>query len=112
LLKNLGWARFLQGDLSDAEEKLQQAIELQKTAKLNEKNDNPNSKTAIPIASPACLLAQVKTAQKDTTAALKFWEACNADANPYIPEEDRWSITARKLLKEQDQKNETKKSSK
>ena len=112
LLKNLGWARFLQGDLSDAEEKLQQAIELQKSAKLIEKNANPKSESAIPIASPACLLAQVKTAQKDTPAALKFWEACNADANPYIPEEDRWSITARKLLKEQDQKNETKKSSK
>ena len=112
LLKNLGWARFLQGDLGDAEEKLQQAIALQKTSKLTEKNDNPKSETAIPIASPACLLAQVKTAQKDTPAALKFWETCNADANPYIPEEDRWSITARKQLKEQDLKNATKKSSK
>ena len=106
LLKNLGWARFLQGDLSEAEEKLEQAIALQKTAKLAEKNDNLKSA----IASPACLLAQVKTAQKDIPTALKFWETCNADANPYIPEEDRWSITARKQLKEQDQKNATKKS--
>jgi tetratricopeptide (TPR) repeat protein len=112
LLKNLGWARFLQGDLSEAEEKLQQAISLQKTAKLTEKNENPDNRTAIPIASPACLLAQVKTAQKEIPAALKFWEICNTYANPYIPEEDRWSITARKLLKQQDQKNETKKPSK
>ena len=112
MLKNLGWARFLQGDLSEAEEKLEQAIALQKTAKLAEKNDNPKSKTAIPIASPACLLAQVKTAQKDTPTALKFWEICNRDHNPYISEEDRWSITARKLLNQQDQKNKTKKTSK
>lgn len=106
LLKNLGWARLQQGNYGDAETKLQAAIQLQTTAKLAEKNADPTSETAFPIASPHCLLAQVKTAQGDKTAALTAWETCNAEVNLFIPEEDEWAITARKLLKQQDQKLE------
>ena len=106
LLKNLGWARLQQGDYSAAADKLQAAIKLQATAGLAPKNADPSSDTALPIASPHCLLAQVKTAQGDKTAALTDWETCNAEANPYIPEEDEWAITARKLLKANDQKLE------
>jgi tetratricopeptide (TPR) repeat protein len=106
LLKNLGWARLQQGDYSEAEEKLQAAIKLQTTVHLAQTNANPNSDTNFPIASPYCLLAQVKTAQGRNATALNDWETCNAEANPYIPEEDEWAISARKLLKANDERLE------
>jgi tetratricopeptide (TPR) repeat protein len=106
LLKNLGWARFQQGSYSEAEEKLQAAIKLKDTVHLTQTNANPNSEKNFPIASPYCLLAQVKTAQGHKAAALIDWETCNAEANPYIPEEDEWAITARKLLKANDEQLE------
>lgn len=88
LLKNLGWARLMQGYYSDAEAKLLEAIELQKAAKLKTN-----------IAAPHCLLAQVMEAQKDKKGALKEWEACNQYADiASSPDEDSWSITAKKRL--------------
>lgn len=104
LLKNLGWARFQQGDYSEAESYLQEAISLQEIAKSAEKVANPNGDTTLAIASPYCLLAQVKEAQGNKKAALPAWESCVANANPYITEENAWAITARKKLKEQDSK--------
>lgn len=88
LLKNLGWARLMQGHYPDAEAKLLEAIELQKSAKLKTN-----------IAAPHCLLAQVMEAQKDKKGALKEWEACNQYADiASSPDEDSWSITAKKRL--------------
>lgn len=103
LLKNLGWASLQLKDYGDAEERLNAAIKLQKTAHLTETATDANRDTSLPIASPYCLLAQVKTAQSDPKSALTAWETCNAEANPYIPEEHEWAITARQLLKAQDQ---------
>jgi tetratricopeptide (TPR) repeat protein len=104
LLKNLGWARFQQGDDSEAESYLQEAISLQATAKSAEKRANPSGDTTLAIASPYCLLAQVKEAQSNKKAARSDWESCIANVNPYIAEENAWAITGRKKLKEQDNK--------
>jgi tetratricopeptide (TPR) repeat protein len=104
LLKNLGWARLLQNDYSDAESYLKDAIDLQKTAKLAEKANDPKNDTTLAIASPYCLLALVKEAQGNKKAALPAWETCNANHNPYITEETNWAVIARKKLKEQDSK--------
>jgi Tfp pilus assembly protein PilF len=111
LLKNLGWARLQQGDYGEAEEKLNEAIELKKTIHLPQTNDNPNSDTNFPIASPYCLLAQVKTAQGHKAAALIDWKTCNTKAYLYISEEDEWAITARKLIKIDDERLENAKKS-
>lgn len=104
LLKNLGWARFQQGDYSDAASYLDEAIVLQKSAKLAEKAADPKNDTTLAIASPYCLLAQVQEAQRNKKAALTAWETCIANHNPYITEENTWAITARKKLKQQDTK--------
>jgi len=102
LLKNLGWARLQQRDYGEAEDRLTDAIKLQQTAKLNK--GSADSKEGLPIASPYCLLAQVKTAQGEKSAALQAWETCNAEENPYIQEETEWAVTAREQLKEEDKK--------
>lgn len=102
LLKNLGWARLQQRDYGEAEDRLTDAIKLQQTAKLSK--GSTDSKEALPIASPYCLLAQVKAAQRDKSAALEAWETCNAEENPYIQEETEWAVTAREQLKEEDKK--------
>jgi Tetratricopeptide repeat len=87
ILKNLGWARLMQEDYPNAEAYLKQAIDLQKSAKLQEN-----------IAAPHCLLAQVKEAQGDKKGALPEWEVCNRDANSFNPDEDGWAITAQNKL--------------
>ncbi|MGH7997957.1 MAG: tetratricopeptide repeat protein [Brasilonema sp.] len=88
LLKNLGWARFMQGHYPDAKAKLLEAIDLQKSAKVTTN-----------IAAPHCLLAQVMEAQKEKKGALKEWEACNQNANiASSTDEDGWIITAQKRL--------------
>lgn len=102
MLKNLGWARLQQGDYADSASYLEEAIALQKTAKLAEKAADPKHDTTLAIASPYCLLAQVKEAQGNKKAALSDWETCNLKVNSYITEENAWAITARKKLKEQD----------
>jgi Flp pilus assembly protein TadD len=88
LLKNFGWARFLQGDLAGAESKLREAIDVQDTAKLD-KN----------IAAPHCLLAQVLEANKESAKARSHWELCNQNATIYNPDEDQWAIWAQQKLK-------------
>ncbi|MDV2997538.1 MAG: hypothetical protein N4J56_007243 [Chroococcidiopsis sp. SAG 2025] len=99
LLKNLGWARLMQGHYPDAEVKLQDAIDLQKSAKIT-KN----------IAAPHCLLAQVMEAQKDKKGALKEWEACNQYADiASSTDEDGWVITAQKRLAQHLAQQENKK---
>lgn len=87
VLKNLGWARLKQTDYPGAEAYLLEAIDLQKTAKLDQN-----------IAAPHCLLAQVMEAQKRQQAALAEWERCNKNANSFNPDEDGWVITAQKRL--------------
>jgi tetratricopeptide (TPR) repeat protein len=87
VLKNLGWARLKQTDYPGAEAYLLEAIDLQKTAKLDQN-----------IAAPHCLLAQVMEAQKQKQAALDEWERCNKNANSFNPDEDGWVITAQKRL--------------
>ncbi|MBN3875715.1 MULTISPECIES: tetratricopeptide repeat protein [unclassified Nostoc] len=94
LLKNLGWARLMQGNYPDAEAKLLEAIDLQISAKVT-KN----------IASPYCLLAQVMEAKKDKKGALKEWETCIQYADiASSTDEDGWVITAQKRLAEQENK--------
>lgn len=104
LLKNLGWTRFQQGDYSLAASYLKKAIELQEKSKLAEKALDPKNTVALPIASPYCLLAQVKEAQGNKKAALADWDTCNALVDSSIAEENAWAITARKRLKQQDTK--------
>jgi tetratricopeptide (TPR) repeat protein len=92
VLKNLGWARFKQGNYPDAEAKLLEAINLKSTVKLEN----------YEIAAPHCLLAQVMEAQKDKKAALTEWKTCNQYANITIPEQDEWAAIAQKRLTPQE----------
>ena len=92
LLKNLGWARLMQGSYQDAEVKLLEAIDLQQSA---------NVKTNI--AAPHCLLAEVMEEKKEKKSALKEWETCIQYADiASSPDEDGWIITAQKRLKEEE----------
>ncbi|MEH2051653.1 tetratricopeptide repeat protein [Nostoc sp.] len=92
VLKNLGWARFKQGNYPDAEAKLSEAIKLESTIKLEK----------YEIAAPHCLLAQVMEAQKDKKTVLTEWKTCNQYANITIPEQDEWAAIAQKRLKPQE----------
>ncbi|BAU10739.1 tetratricopeptide TPR_2 [Leptolyngbya sp. NIES-3755] len=93
LLKNFAWARFEQGDLADAESKILEAIDLQKSANLD-KN----------IAAPHCLLAQVLDKKGQEEKARSQWELCNQNATVYNPDEDQWAILAQKRLAKKEQK--------
>ncbi|MCC3409709.1 MAG: tetratricopeptide repeat protein [Microcoleus sp. PH2017_10_PVI_O_A] len=65
LYRNLGWARWVQNDYSQAEADLQQAIKL-----------NPERTDAY------CLLAQVLEAKDDNKGALILWKKClNRNSN-------------------------------
>ena len=65
LYRNLGWARWMQNDYSQAEADLQQAIKL-----------NPERTDAY------CLLAQVLEAKDDNQGALTLWKKClNRNSN-------------------------------
>ncbi len=85
--KNLGWARFQMKDYPGAEMYLQDAIDLQKSAKLTEDT-----------AAPHCLLAQVKEAKMDKISARVAWNACVQDANAFNLDEDGWVIKAQQRL--------------
>lgn len=98
ILKNLGWARLMQKNYSDAEAKLLEATDLSSTIKL-EKYD---------IADVECLLAQVReglskeeTLNKEALKkeALLNWKSCNQYANITIPEQDKWVTIAQQRLK-------------
>lgn len=98
VLKNLGWARLKQGKSPDAEfmlreakTKLEEAIKLQSTLKLERAE----------IAAAHCLLAQVMEAQGDKKGALTRWNNCNRYANITIPEQDEWAAIARKRITEE-----------
>ncbi|MBW4444165.1 MAG: tetratricopeptide repeat protein [Plectolyngbya sp. WJT66-NPBG17] len=93
LLKNFAWARFEQGDLADAESKILEAIDLQKSANLD-KN----------IAAPYCLLAQVLDKKDEKEKARSQWELCNQNAAVYNSDEDQWAIMAQKRLDKKEQK--------
>ncbi|MEH2033523.1 MAG: tetratricopeptide repeat protein [Nostoc sp.] len=92
VLKNLGWARFKQGNYPDAEANLLQTIDLKSPTKLEN----------YEIAAPHCLLAQVMEAQKDKKGALAQWKTCNQYANITIPEQDEWAAIAQKRLTPQE----------
>lgn len=92
VLKNLGWARFKQGNYPDAEAKLLEAINLQSKINLEK----------YEITAPHCLLAQVMEAQKNTKSALTEWKTCNQYANITIPEQDEWAAIAQKRLTPQE----------
>ena len=92
VLKNLGWARFKQGNYPDAEANLLQAIDLKSRTKLEN----------YEIAAPHCLLAQVMEAQKEKKAALTEWKICNQYASITIPEQDEWAAIAQKRLTPQE----------
>lgn len=86
--KNLGWARLKQENYIDAEDSLYVAVSLE-------------SETTLPpeaIADTHCLLAQVTEAQGDKQAALPYWKTCNENANPTIPEHDKWVGMAQERL--------------
>ena len=84
ILKNIGWANFEQGDYSEAEVHLQEAIAIQ------------------PYEGPAyCLLAQVLEAQNESiTTALHYWDKCVDFARPHLPEEREWKEIGEERLKE------------
>ncbi|MEO0434768.1 MAG: tetratricopeptide repeat protein [Cyanobacteria bacterium J06656_5] len=88
LWKNLGWARYLQGYYTDAEESLKIAIEL-----ANNTKDLPQE------AAPHCLLAQTYEELDTKSKAKNAWEGCSKFAkNPDNPEEDVWQKEAYKQL--------------
>jgi tetratricopeptide (TPR) repeat protein len=91
ILKNLGWARFQQKDYPGAESYLLDAIGLEKSINLTKKLD-------ISLASPHCLLAQVKEAQKDKKGALMQWDSCIQNANAFNSDEDEWTIMAQQRI--------------
>jgi tetratricopeptide (TPR) repeat protein len=88
LLKNLGWARFMQERYDEAEDKLRLAIKV-----------NPERSAAF------CLLAQVLEAKssKDKTQLLGHWTKCASNLTPSDiakPEDDNWQGLANKRLSE------------
>ncbi|USR89825.1 tetratricopeptide repeat protein [Phormidium yuhuli AB48] len=82
LLKNLGWARLMQGRPLDAQSELRQALEI-----------NPYDGASH------CLLAQALEAQnEDPAEVLERWQQCYALARGLNPEEDNWLEMARQRL--------------
>ena len=84
LLKNLGWARFIQKRHTEARNYLEEAIKL-----------NPEK------AAPYCLLAQVIEEERDESHidALTAWESCLDYANRLSLEEDKWLYMAEQRRK-------------
>lgn len=72
LYKNLGWAKFKQGDYKGAQQYLQQSIDL-----------------ADDQADPFCLLAQVETELGNRAAAKRRWQSCLL-LNSQNPEVQQW----------------------
>ncbi|MEH1939227.1 MAG: tetratricopeptide repeat protein [Nostoc sp.] len=82
LLKNLGWALLEQKRYVDAENNLQEAINLTSDR------------------APAyCLMAQIRERQNDKKKAVLEWEKCLAYAFEYNPDEDAWISMAQQCLK-------------
>lgn len=82
LLKNLGWATYVQGiNYEEAENVLLRAGEI-----------NP---AGIEI---HCILAQVYDAVERTEDAYTQWETCLKNLTPQFPEEFQWLNTAKNIL--------------
>ncbi|MBM0745674.1 tetratricopeptide repeat protein (plasmid) [Phormidium sp. CLA17] len=95
LMKNMGWVRLKQGNATDAETWLDDAIKLGQAEKLPEKT----------IAAAHCLQAQVIEAQGDPKKplvaqkqALPEWKKCAGHGTATVPEEDEWMTTAQQRL--------------
>jgi tetratricopeptide (TPR) repeat protein len=86
--KNIGWARLIQKNYSEAKAALLDSIDLESKIKLEE----------YEIAPSHCLMAQVLDDTGDKNEALKEWSTCNENANPSIPEQDEWMVLAQKRL--------------
>ena len=94
LLKNLGWARFKQDRLDEAQDYLTSAITLSNQMS---PNDRPYIRNP---GSAACLLAQVLDQQDQPTAAIVYWQQCSEQASSSDPNEDRWIYQAKQKLAE------------
>ena len=91
ILKNLGWA-FLQADgEKEAEESLQIAIQLSRSAEGIEQIHNR--------ASAHCLLAQVYE-KNNSSGALEQWKQCYKLGSNSNPDEVKWIILARQKIEE------------
>lgn len=87
--KNLGWVRFKQDRLADAEAQLREAIELADNAKLAQQSR----------AAAHCLLAQVLDERgSGAQEATIQWGKCLDYSSGLLPEEDKWIHMARKRL--------------
>lgn len=82
LLKNLGWALLEEKRFTDAEDYLQEAIDL-----------------ASDKAPAYCLIAQVGERQNDKKKASVEWENCLRRASENNLDEDKWISLAQKCLK-------------
>lgn len=95
LMKNMGWARLKQGNLTDAETWLGDAIQLGQAEKLPQET----------LAAAHCLQAQVIEAQGNPKKplpaqkqALPEWKLCARYGVATVPEEDEWLTTAQQRL--------------
>ncbi len=93
MLQNLGWARLEQKDYAGAETALMEAIQMQ-----GQMASDPGKMVAI--ATPYCLLAQVKEGMGQPKAALSDWSMCNQYANTANPSETGWDVKARQRLQQ------------
>jgi tetratricopeptide (TPR) repeat protein len=94
LFKNLGWARFAQGERdAEAQQWLNVAISIL---------ENATEVEALYIKHPAsayCLMAQVlERQQRPAAEVLEFWQKCSDTGSSYNAEEDPWLHMARQRL--------------
>ena len=90
LFKNLGWARFQQGQDTEAEQALKAAIRIARNPEVAQYLSNRGS--------AHCLLAQVLERQKNP-GAIQQWQQCCQLASTLNPDEDTWLHLAHKNLK-------------
>jgi tetratricopeptide (TPR) repeat protein len=92
LFKNLGWARFQQGDRDiEAQQALQAATGIASNPEIAKYIRNRGS--------AYCLLAQVLERQKQPSA-IEQWQQCARLGSTLNPDEDAWLHLAHKKLKE------------
>ena len=98
LLKNFGWARFLQEDFDLAINYLQAAIDFYESQPTDVQLEFDNRASAY------CLMAKTLEAKNPESPSepeliLSMWRSCNELGNINNIDEDRWLIEARKRLK-------------
>jgi tetratricopeptide (TPR) repeat protein len=91
LFKNLGWARFEQGRVLEAQQALQVATGIASKPEVAQYIQNRGS--------AHCLLAQVLEKQKQPSA-LEQWQQCCQLSSTLNPDEDTWLHLAHKKLQE------------